>query len=151
MITLKQVNIHKFKCIESDQKFDVDPEVTVLVGMNESGKTSILQALAKTRYFTKDAEFRFSTTHDYPRKEKKHMDKSGVTPTAVTLIYTVAKELIDRIANDIGPNVFTPSDIILNVKYDNTTVWTQPVVDTVAFIAWKTQQLGISSKTLDEN
>ena len=87
MITLKHVTIHKFKCIESDQTFDVEPDVTVLVGMNESGKTSILQALAKTKYFTNDPAFLFNTTHDYPRKEKKRMDKSGDNPKAVANLF----------------------------------------------------------------
>ena len=40
MITLQEVTIHKYKCIESDQTFNVDEGVTVLVGMNESGKTA---------------------------------------------------------------------------------------------------------------
>jgi predicted ATPase len=150
VLTLKQVTIHKFKCIESDQTFEVDPAVTVLVGMNESGKTSILQALAKTRYFTKDAAFRFNPTHDFPRKEKKRMDKSGETPKAVTCTYGIAEELVGAIAKDIGPDVFTPDDIIQHVLYDNRTIWTPPVVDANAFVAWKTKQLGVSSRTLDE-
>ena len=150
MINLKQVTIHKFKCIESDQAFDVDPDVTVLVGMNESGKTSILQALAKTKYFTKDASFRFNTTHDFPRKEKKRMDKSGIVPKAVTCTYGIADVLLSQISEEIGPDVFTSTDIVQHVKYDNTTVWTPPTVNIDTFITWKTKQLGISSKSLNE-
>ncbi|MFA7426311.1 MAG: AAA family ATPase [Desulfosarcinaceae bacterium] len=134
MINLKQVTIHKFKCIESDQAFDVDPDVTVLVGMNESGKTSILQALAKTRYFTKDASFRFNTTHDFPRKEKKRMDKSGIVPKAVTCTYGIDDVLLSQISEEIGPDVFTSTDIVQHVKYDNTTVWTPPTVNIDTFI-----------------
>lgn len=151
MITLKKVTVHKFKCIESDQTFEVDPDITVLVGMNESGKTSVLQALAKTRYFTKDPAFTFSTTHDFPRKEKKRMDKSGVVPKAVTCTYAIAKELVEKIGQDIGPETFTSADIVQHVTYKNRTTWNPPpVVDAAGFIAWKTKQLGISSKTLDE-
>ena len=45
MIKLTKVCIHKYKCIESDQEYEIDENVTVLVGMNESGKTSILEAI----------------------------------------------------------------------------------------------------------
>ena len=150
MITLKQVTIHKFKCIESDQTFDVEPDVTVLVGMNESGKTSILQALAKTKYFAKDTAFLFNATHDYPRKEKKRMDKSGDNPKAVTCIFGIDEELINTINTDLGPGVFKSSDILQYILYDNTCVWTPPNVDFQTFISGKTKELGIASKTLDE-
>ena len=50
MIKLIKANIIRYKCIETEQSFDVEDDVTVLVGMNESGKTSILEALAKTQY-----------------------------------------------------------------------------------------------------
>jgi len=118
--------------------------------MNESGKTSILQALAKTRYFTPDSTFLFSTTHDFPRKEKKKMDKSGTVPKAVTCTYTIAEELLSRISDEIGPDVLTATDIIQSIKYDNTTVWTAPTVNIDAFVTWKTHQMDISSKTLNE-
>jgi predicted ATP-dependent endonuclease of OLD family len=71
MVTLKRVTVKKFKCFESDQSFDVDPKITVLVGMNESGKTAVLEAIAKTNYFTSDDEYKFNETQDYPRKEWK--------------------------------------------------------------------------------
>ena len=75
---LKKVAIHKYKCFESEQSFDVEDDVTVLVGMNESGKTSVLEAVAKTNYFQDDSEFKFNLTHDFPRKEKKGMGVSEV-------------------------------------------------------------------------
>ena len=50
-ILLTAVEIHKYKCIEKHQRFDVDDRITVLVGKNESGKTAVLQAVAKTNYF----------------------------------------------------------------------------------------------------
>lgn len=51
---LTAVKIHKYKCIETEQSFNIDSDITVLVGMNESGKTSVLEAIAKTNYFQKD-------------------------------------------------------------------------------------------------
>ena len=81
MIKLIKADIVRYKCIEKEQSFDVEDDVTVLVGMNESGKTSILESLAKTNYFEEDDNFSFNMTHDFPRKQKKAADKSGEIPT----------------------------------------------------------------------
>lgn len=45
---LKKVVIHKYKSFESEQHFSLEDDITILVGMNESGKTSALEAIAKT-------------------------------------------------------------------------------------------------------
>jgi recombinational DNA repair ATPase RecF len=70
---LKEVKIHKYKSFETAQKFELEEDITVLVGMNESGKTSALESLAKTHYFQEDEDFKFNATHDYPRKDKKRI------------------------------------------------------------------------------
>ena len=44
MIRLLKATVHKYKCIEQEQSFAVEKDITVLVGMNESGKTSILES-----------------------------------------------------------------------------------------------------------
>lgn len=93
-IRLKNVTIHKYKCIEDKQTFDINKDITILVGMNESGKTSILEAIAKSNYFSNDDEFKFNITHDYPRKQKKAVDKSGENPIAVELTYELSEELM---------------------------------------------------------
>ena len=84
---LKKIEIHKYKSFEEKQSFDVENDITILVGMNESGKTASLEAIAKTNYFQDDESFKFNVTHDYPRKEKKKMDKSGIDPEAITCTY----------------------------------------------------------------
>ena len=48
---LKEVIIHKYKSIEQDQKIPLEKDVTILVGMNEAGKTAVLESIAKTKYF----------------------------------------------------------------------------------------------------
>lgn len=119
MIKLKEVKIEKYTCIESAQKFEVDNKVTVLVGVNESGKTSVLKALAKTNYFEADDDFKFSVTHDYPRKEKKKLDKSGEDPIAVSCNYEISNDLFEKINKDIGTNLFKTQNITYNKKYSN--------------------------------
>jgi len=151
MISLKKVTIHKYKCVENDQSFDVDDSITVLVGMNESGKTSILEALAKTNYFTDDKNFVFNTTHDYPRKEKKRMEKSGVEPKAVTSVFEISDSLFNDIENDLGKGVFSQKTFSRLSKFDNNKNTLLDIsVDIKKFINNKTKELRISSTTLNE-
>lgn len=149
MIRLKNVTIHKYKCIENDNSFEVDDKVTVLVGMNESGKTSILEALAKTNYFEKDDKFKFNKTHDYPRKEKKGIDKAGNTPKAVTCRFYISDELVKLIEDDIGKGVLTDREFTQSYDYKNSKIWTYINANIEKFVTETTKKLGISSEALN--
>jgi len=120
-IRLKNVAIHKYKCVEDKQTFNVNKDITILVGMNESGKTSILEAIAKSNYFSNDDEFKFNMTHDYPRKQKKAVDKSGENPIAVELTYELSEELINEIETDM--NIKHKGNIVSVItKYNNSNI-----------------------------
>jgi predicted ATP-dependent endonuclease of OLD family len=62
MITLKKVTIHKYKCFSETQEFEVEKDITALVGMNEAGKSALLEAIAKTNYFMDDPDYKFDTS-----------------------------------------------------------------------------------------
>lgn len=147
---LLSVTIDKYKCIETTQSFKVEDEITVLVGMNESGKTSALEAIAKTNYFQNDEQFKFNTTHDYPRKEKKKLDKSGDDPIAITCVYSIPENIKNKIAQDIGADVFNADTFSRSTKFSNSNTVSGVKSDFQKFIDQKTKQLGISSKTLNE-
>ena len=117
---LKNVEILKFKSFESTQRFEIEDDITILVGMNESGKTSALEAIAKTHYFQRDQAFKFSTTHDYPRKEKKKMDKSGITPEAIICTYEINDELKAQIEDELGQDTLESTEFSVTAKYDDT-------------------------------
>ena len=44
---LHSVRVQNFKCVNDSTIFKVDEKVTYLVGKNESGKTTLLQAISK--------------------------------------------------------------------------------------------------------
>ncbi|MGB3851964.1 MAG: AAA family ATPase [Tunicatimonas sp.] len=147
---LKKVTIHKYKSFESNQSFDVQDDITILVGMNESGKTSVLESIAKTNYFQNDRKFKFNKTHDFPRREKKNMDKSGIMPKAITCVYSIDSELQEKIESKVGQNVFSLDELLVTTKYENKGTWNNIEADLPKFIENKTKELGISSKTLNE-
>ena len=106
MIKLTNIEINKYKSVETEQSFDVDEKVTTLVGKNESGKTATLEAIAKVNYFEKDPKFKFNSTYDYPRKEKKKFDKSGKDVNVIKCTYEISTELFKKIKKDVGASVF---------------------------------------------
>ena len=116
---LKSVEILKYKSFEEPQKFDIENDITILVGMNESGKTSALEVIAKTNYFQEDESFKFNVTHDYPRRQKKKMDKSGITPEAIICTYEIDKNLIDEIEDDLGKDTLESTEFSVTTKYNN--------------------------------
>jgi predicted ATP-dependent endonuclease of OLD family len=146
---LKDVTIHKYKSFETTQKFELENDITILVGMNESGKTSALEAIAKTHYFQDDESFTFNATHDYPRKEKKQMEKSGENPQAITCTYEIGADLLQFIEQEMSKGIFKSTTFSVTTKYDNKRT-INISVDSRKFIEHKTKELGISSETLNE-
>ncbi len=147
---LKKIEIHKYKSFSESQHFDLEDDVTILVGMNESGKTSALEAIAKTNYFQDDLNFKFNVSHDYPRREKKKMDKSGVTAKAVTCTYEIDSDLINSIENELGEGVITSTEFNVTTKYDNGNTWSIVEINRKKCIEHLTEKLGISSKAINE-
>jgi predicted ATP-dependent endonuclease of OLD family len=146
---LKEIMIHKYKSFESEQKFDLENDITILVGMNESGKTSALEAIAKTRYFQNDENFKFNATHDYPRKDKKRMEKNGENPEAITSVYEIDNDLLQSIEKEMGKGILKSTTFSISTKYDNSKT-INISVDSKKFIEYKIKELGIASDTINE-
>ena len=148
---LINVTIHKYKSIEIAQSFSIEDDITVLVGMNEAGKTSILEAIGKVNYFSKDDNFNFDTTHDYPRKEKKKLDKSGQDPNAVTLKFLIDDDLIDEINADIGEGTFTEKSFTYTKTYNNQGRFGGIKVDVSNFLDVRLKLLGIEDEKISKS
>ncbi len=103
MIKLQNVTINKYKCIETEQDFDVDHDVTVLIGKNESGKTAILEAINKSNSYHGD---QFDQTHDYPRKWLTRFARSDEDVKVIRCVYELAQKLIEQIHEDVGNESF---------------------------------------------
>lgn len=147
---LKSVEIKKYKSFEETQKFEIEEDITILVGMNESGKTSALEVIAKTNYFQEDESFKFNVTHDYPRRQKKKMDKSGTTPEAVICTYEIDKPLISQIESELGKDTLEFTEFSVTTKYDNNNSCSNVKINRQKFIENITSKLGISSKALND-
>ncbi len=151
MIRLKKVTINKYKSYETEQSFDVDDKVTVLVGKNEAGKTAALEAIAKTNYFEQDASFMFNPTYDYPRKEKKRYEKSGEDAHVCESEFEISDELLAEIAGELGEEVFEKKTFTRSVRYSNKSTIGNVEADTKSFLRNKVNNFSLTDDAEKEN
>lgn len=109
-----------FRSINVPQDVDVGEQVSVLVGMNESGKTVFLKALERSNDALSEEEY--DVVEDYPRKDltaylKRHKEKPE---TVAVLTYRIddaeRKALNATLGTSVGPNF----EFSVTHKYDNT-------------------------------
>lgn len=101
MIKSEKVIIHTYKCIGEGESLKVGKDMTVLMGKNEAGKTSVLEAMAKANYYDgQDERFYYSEVYDYPRRKKRGTGQAG-PPAAVTCRYIVEDELAEKIEREM--------------------------------------------------
>ena len=118
-IKLKKVVIHKYKSFTEEQEVNIEDDITVLVGKNESGKTAFLECLAKSNYFQKDDKFTFNLQLDYPRKELKSRDKDSKL-LAISCVYEITDDILASIEEQLGKNIWAGNyEIIKNVSFEN--------------------------------
>lgn len=117
MIRLKAVTVNKYKSIQQTQSVDIESDITTVVGMNESGKTSFLTAIAKTNYFNSDEDFRLDTTQDYPRKELIDFQHSDEDCYAIECTYEISDELFKEIEDEFGKGTFNTKEFSYACPY----------------------------------
>lgn len=131
---LTKVTIHKYKSFLTEQTYEVESQITRIVGKNESGKTALLEALAKSNYFEDNADFQFNKDLDYPRSElikAKHEN-----PAVLTCEYELSDEDVESVEEDFGKGIISKQTFSLNSYYNNTHTTTGVTVDFDVFKDW---------------
>jgi hypothetical protein len=126
-MNLVSAKIGPFKSIESPQTLDVERKITVLVGMNEAGKTVCLQALHKSDDVLGVAKFK--VVDDYPRKnltayETRHESKPEI---ATALTYQLSAEEIDHLNKTLGVTLSKRFQFAVSHNYKNERYITLPI------------------------
>lgn len=120
---LKTVEVNKYKCIQTPQVVDIQPDITTLVGMNESGKTAFLEALAKVNYFIDDPKFKLDETFDYPRKELKQFQKSDEDVQVVKCVFEITDKLKKKIEDVVGEKTYVQNTFEYAIRYDKSALF----------------------------
>jgi len=118
-VRLVSAKVGPFRSINTEQAVAIDPKVTVLVGMNEAGKTVLLKAL----YRSCDALGRekFDPIEDYPRKDlASYLKRHGTSPdSATTLTYEPTAEEIAEVNAACHTALASGFQFSVGHKYDN--------------------------------
>jgi predicted ATP-dependent endonuclease of OLD family len=117
---LIDVRVENFKSINDSTVFSID-SVTCLVGKNESGKTALLQALAKLNPIVKstgqfqDLEFPRMTHADYTDEDRPK--------DVLTTNWELDDEDIEVVEDTLGEGTITSRTITIKKGYKNKLEW----------------------------
>src|SRR5688572_30423157 len=98
---LTAAHIKHFKSVRDSGKFKIDEKVTCLVGKNESGKTAVLQAIAKLNPIAPD-DGAFDFDLEYPR-DAWDEDRRGLEESAIDTTWTLEAADHEALAEVLGP------------------------------------------------
>jgi ABC-type Mn2+/Zn2+ transport system ATPase subunit len=104
-----------YKSINKPTELTIDDRVTILVGINESGKSAILEALFKSRPVT--GSVKFDHLRDYPKKDRiNYKPEKAVSE----ITYELDKADTDYVSKELG--VALPANVrfTLSTKYGDT-------------------------------
>jgi predicted ATP-dependent endonuclease of OLD family len=118
---LKEVTIKKFRNIIDSTKVDIESDITCLVGKNESGKSSFLNALYRLNPIRTNVEFKIED--QYPAWLEKKDRMKGVNledERPVNTLFELEENEIELINETFGEGVLKSNTLTLNKSYKGT-------------------------------
>ncbi|MDF1687888.1 MAG: AAA family ATPase [Parvibaculaceae bacterium] len=121
---LMTVKIDHFKHVLNSGEVKIEPDITCLVGQNESGKSTFLEALRRLKPAQGAVEF--DSPKHYPAwLEKRHRrlarsegkDLNDKTP--ITAVFELESSDVSHVGQFFGPNVLTSTKFTLCKTYAN--------------------------------
>jgi predicted ATP-dependent endonuclease of OLD family len=106
---LKKVRIQKYKAIIDTNWITIE-KLTVLVGKNEAGKTTVLKALHKLNPFTDEP---YIINKDWPRGKRRDRDENQIVCSA---IFKANKSHFENELFENAPDTF---DVLVEKNYKN--------------------------------
>lgn len=113
---LIKARITDYRSVEDSETFDIEDDVTCLVGKNESGKTTLLQAL----YRLNPVEpVKFDEVIDYPArktKERKSLPEDTLVPVVEATFRFNGAE-IEKIEQELGAEALRSPEFTVTIGY----------------------------------
>lgn len=106
---LVHASIQRYRSIGEPTEFDVEPDVTALVGKNESGKTAVLQSLYKSNPVDRAM---FDPDLDFPTHRTREIAK-GATVKVTDLTYELDGDDIAAIEASLCPGVLDDKRVVV--------------------------------------
>lgn len=129
---LMSFRVQRYKNVLDSTEVSVEGDVTALVGMNESGKSTMLDALYRLNPVYGD---KFVELDDYPRWRRSRDSRSEnlqeVTPIEAT--FKLDSEDISALAAKLGEGVVSSDTVRVGRCYDGE-VWVELAIDEKRFL-----------------
>lgn len=119
---LTKATVTNYKSIENSGDVPIESGVTVLVGINESGKSAFLEALYKARPVLEGAKYNY--VYDYPRKDfLDYEEQHSTNPAVVSILeYCLNKEEIVLLNTYLGYDLCKELVLTVSHNYKNEVV-----------------------------
>jgi predicted ATPase len=101
-VILKAALVRKFRSIEDSGTVRFEPDVTCLVGKNESGKTAFLQALHQANPAGSPGRG-FDELRDYPRRLRGRDRAQIADTTPISATFELGEADVEAVAQRFGP------------------------------------------------
>jgi len=129
---LVKFHIDHFKNILNSEHVEIEPDVTCVVGKNESGKTAVLHALHRFNPAQQNIEFK--AQRDYPawleKQHSKHKQLNDHTP--IQCVFSLDADEISLIERSLGKNVLKSERVTIGRTYGNEFQWEPEINEHVA-------------------
>lgn len=127
---LRKVRVTNYRSVNDSGEFSVG-DLTCLVGKNESGKTTVLQALAGLRPIGSNPKLTYARQDDYPRRYLNQYAQRHPNGEAqvVETTWDLDAEDVEAVEELLGPGCLTGHSITVCRGYakDPATTWTIPL------------------------
>lgn len=145
---LVDAQIMYYRSVEDSDEFTIEPQVTCLVGKNESGKTNIAQALFRVNPVE---PAKFDEVIDFPARltAKKKDFRVGQMIPVVTATFRYEDDELAAIEADLGPGALTSREFTVTAGHRTTTRTFTHQYDTQAVLGHLVSQLGLGATAAD--
>ena len=116
---LKSVNIQSYKCIIDSGPVQIEPDITCLVGKNESGKTAFLESLYRLNPISSGHRSTFNEMFDFPRHFRGTKPLSHATLQPLITTFELNSEEVSELERIFGPGILTSTEVKFSRSYSN--------------------------------
>ena len=141
---LTNIDIIKYKSFLTEQTMSIEPDITRIVGKNESGKSALLEAIAKTNYYDQNnSNFKFNKELDYPRSQLMRVRKED--PVAIRCTYELSDNELKAIEGQFSEGILKNNQVTVETSYAGQRTISGLDVDFLIFKNWLVNNYGCES------